>query len=187
MSPRLKKARKVLEPPPIKGYKPYGPESGNQAGSPVYLLFEEYEALRLSDYDRLNHHKASLMMQVSRPTFTRIYASALRKIAKAFVEGRQIAIEGGKVYYDSDWYHCRACNCYFNNPDKGVDPGCCALCGSKKITRYDEEEPHISMSASCDVCVCVHCLHEEPHQHGLPCSQLLCPKCNHTMRRKRNT
>jgi hypothetical protein len=28
------------------------------------------------------------------------------KISKAFVEGRQIEIEGGKVYVDSDWYQC---------------------------------------------------------------------------------
>ncbi len=137
MSPRQKKARKVLEPPQVKGFKPYGPKSENRSESPVNLLFEEYEALRLSDYDRLNHHQASVMMQISRPTFTRIYASALRKIAIAFVEGRQLVIEGGKVYYDSDWYHCQTCRCYFNNPEKEVVLNQCALCGSREIGRYE--------------------------------------------------
>jgi Zn finger protein HypA/HybF involved in hydrogenase expression len=72
-------------------------------------------------------------MGVSRPTFTRIYASALRKIAKAFVEGKQISIEGGKVYFDSDWFQCVTCKCYFNNPEKEEKPETCPLCGSANI------------------------------------------------------
>ena len=95
MSTRIRRPRKILSPPPIKGFKPYGIDPNVKASeSSVNLLFEEYEALRLCDYDGLNHHESSLMMDVSRPTFTRIYAAALRKVATAFVEGRQIAIEG---------------------------------------------------------------------------------------------
>ncbi len=102
-------------------------------GEPVTLLYEEYEALRLCDYDMLNHNQASEIMSVSRPTYTRIYAAARRKVAKAFVEGRQIVISGGKVYFDSDWYHCTACKCSFNNPDKEMAVDCCPLCSSKQI------------------------------------------------------
>ena len=72
----------------------------------INLLYEEYEALRLCDYSMENHNRASEIMEVSRPTFTRIYASARQKLASAFVEGRQIVIEGGKVYFDSDWHIC---------------------------------------------------------------------------------
>jgi len=143
MSPRLKTLRKVLNPPVVKGFKPYGNEGLNPDKEPVNLLYEEYEALRLCDYDLCNHHQASVIMGVSRPTFTRIYASALRKIALAFVEGNQIAIEGGKVYFDSDWYHCLTCRCYFNNPEKQTVIENCPLCGSGDITTYDPslEEP----------------------------------------------
>ena len=121
MSPRIKRPRKILNPPVIKGFKPYGSESGNQNTEPVFLLFEEYEALRLCDYDMINHLQISEIMGISRPTFTRIYSSTRRKIAQSFVEGRQITLEGGKVYYDSDWYHCNKCGCDFNNPEKEVD------------------------------------------------------------------
>ena len=121
MSPRIKRPRKILNPPVIKGFKPYGSDSANQNTEPVFLLFEEYEALRLCDYDMINHLPASEIMGISRPTFTRIYSAARQKIAKAFVEGRQISIEGGKVYYDSDWYNCNKCGCDFNNPEKEVD------------------------------------------------------------------
>ncbi len=118
MSPRNKRIRKVLNPPPMKGFKPYGPDIDIKKQQIITLLFEEYEAIRLCDYDACSHHKASETMGVSRPTFTRIYASARQKIAKAFAEGSQISIEGGKVYFDSDWHACSTCNCYFNNPEK---------------------------------------------------------------------
>lgn len=131
MSPRNKTIRKVVNPPLIKGLKPFGLESGRIIAEPVTLLFEEYEAIRLCDYDLFNQAQASVMMEVSRPTFTRIYASALRKIAQALVEGRTLTIKGGKVYFDSDWHHCRGCDCYFNNPDKDQRVEKCPLCGCR--------------------------------------------------------
>lgn len=131
MSPRNKTIRKVVNPPLIKGFKPFGLESGRIGGEPVTLLFEEYEAIRLCDYDLFNQAQASVMMEVSRPTFTRIYASALRKIAQALVEGRTLTIKGGKVYFDSDWHHCGGCDCYFNNPDKDQRVEQCPLCGCR--------------------------------------------------------
>ncbi len=137
MSPRLKTFRKVLSPPPVKGFKPYGHNGDARNTEPVNLLFEEYEALRLCDYDRCNHQQASMIMRVSRPTFTRIYASALQKISAAFVEGRQISIEGGKVYFDSDWYRCSSCSCYFNHPDKTIEMKNCPLCGDGNVLPFD--------------------------------------------------
>ena len=58
MSPNLKRPRKILSPPAVKGFKPYGPDLDTKPAEPVMLLFEEYEALRLCDYDMLNHHHA---------------------------------------------------------------------------------------------------------------------------------
>lgn len=139
MSPRNKTLRKVVNPPVIRGFKPFGAESGTANTEPVVLLFEEFEAIRLCDYDGCNQLKASVMMGVSRPTFTRIYASALKKIAQAFVEGRSITIAGGKVYFDSDWYHCKSCDCHFNNPDKDQKITGCPLCGSEGVIGFDFE------------------------------------------------
>ncbi len=186
MSPRIKTIRKVLNPPIIKGLKPYGTDSGWQNSEMVNLLIEEYEALRLSDYDNLNHHQASVMMGVSRPTFTRIYASALRKIAKSFVEGRQIAIEGGKVYFDSDWYHCKKCTCYFNNPEKEKEIKICPLCRSRQVSSFDYDNSinEEDSSPKGDYCTCPECGLQQVHQPGTPCSHQLCPNCNTQMKRK---
>jgi len=137
MSPRIKRPRKVLNPPVIKGFKPFGPGMENLNPEPIFLLFEEYEALRLCDFDMIIHNEASVIMGVSRPTFTRIYAAARQKIAKAFVEGRQITIEGGKVYFDSTWYHCADCKCDFNNPEKEKEVERCPLCSSTNVAGFD--------------------------------------------------
>lgn len=149
MSPRHKRIRKVINPPKIKGYKPYGPDVSEIELPPVVLLFEEYEALRLCDYDQMNHHEASVEMQVSRPTFTRIYGEVRRKIATAFVEGRQITIEGGKVYFDSDWYHCHTCNCHFNNPEKDIKIEKCPLCGSKNFKNSSNADNTENQANNC--------------------------------------
>lgn len=188
MSPRRKILRKVSDPPLIKGFKPYGAESENQNPEFVTVFFEEYEAIRLSDYDKLNHHQASVMMGVSRPTFTRIYASALQKIAKAFVEGRQISIEGGKIYFDSDWYHCKKCKCYFNNPEKEKPITNCPLCGSQRVDKFDFENGFEFSDAEpgFDVCRCPDCGYEQEHQEGQRCSRQICPRCKNFMKRKRS-
>ena len=58
---------------------------------------DEFEAIRLLDYEGLDQESAALRMGVSRPTVTRVYASARRKIAEALTEGKAISIEGGPV------------------------------------------------------------------------------------------
>jgi predicted DNA-binding protein (UPF0251 family) len=145
MSPRNKTLRRIVNPPIIKGFKPFGAGSARPAAEPVVLLLEEYEALRLCDYDNYTQIRASVMMGVSRPTFTRIYASALRKIAKAFVEGQMIAITGGQVYFDSDWYRCTSCSCFFNNPDKDRKIVCCPLCGNPDYLPADTPDMNVSI------------------------------------------
>jgi predicted DNA-binding protein (UPF0251 family) len=188
MSPRSKRLRKVINPPPIKGYKPYGPETNKKEKGIVTLHFEEYEALRLCDYDNHNHSEASKFMGVSRPTFTRIYASARQKIALAFVEGLQISIEGGKVYFDSDWFHCKSCKCYFNNPEKDQKTENCPLCGSTNVIEAESEtenSPEEIMKDECaDSCECPQCGYQQPHRYGKPCSLELCPTCNIHLKRK---
>ncbi len=186
MSPRSKRARKILSPPLVKGFKPFGQQAGGVHSDPVYLHYEEYEAIRLSDYEGLSHLQASEMMAVSRPTFTRIYASALQKMAMAFVEGRQITIEGGKIYFDSEWFHCSSCECFFNNPEKGVAVEACPLCGNHTVTKYGTEEPGQEDETLQEVCICPVCRYELTHKPGHPCRQEICPQCNINMQRKRS-
>lgn len=128
--PRPKRRRRMNNPPHFKGYRPIGVTDDNP---PILLNYEEYEAIRLSDYELLGHVQASSLMNISRPTYTRIYESARRKIAQAFVLGKTIVFEGGKVYFDSEWYTCNCCGCFFNHPQKEQILEECPLCGSGRI------------------------------------------------------
>ena len=78
----------------------------------MVMNYEEYEAIRLSDFEFFGQVESAKAMGVSRPTFARIYESARRKVAEAFVQGRSIVFEGGKVYFDSEWYSCNKCGCW---------------------------------------------------------------------------
>lgn len=105
---RPKCCRKVVDLPMMEGFKPFGVSIENLV--PVILLFEEYEALRLLDYEGMTQVEAATSMNISRPTVTRVYQSARKNIAQAFVEGRPIFIEGGSFSCDKNWYRCNDCH-----------------------------------------------------------------------------
>ncbi len=105
--PRPKQFRKMVSPPLMQGFKPFGiPRSALES---VILQYDEFETIRLLDYEGLNQEQASERMKVSRPTLTRIYENARRTIAKALMEGKMILIEGGNVQFESTWFRCRKC------------------------------------------------------------------------------
>ncbi len=105
--PRPFKSRKICNPPKMSGFKPFGMPFCEVES--VKLQFDEYESIKLVDYGYLSQEAAAKKMDVSRPTFTRIYNSALKKIAKAFVECLSIEIEGGNVEFEKEWYKCKKC------------------------------------------------------------------------------
>jgi len=176
--PRPKRIRKMNNPPHFKGFRPIGlPEENN----PVIINFEEYEAIRLSDFELNGQVEAALIMGISRPTYARIYESARRKVAQAFVQGKAIVFEGGKVYFDSEWYSCNSCGCWFNHTEKEQVIKNCTLCGSTDIEQYDES--HQQGNAE-DIFICPECGNEKIHSPGTPCRNEICPACNCQMVRK---
>lgn len=132
MAGRPKQMRYIIHTPIIKGFKSYGGDS-HISVEPVLISFEEYEALRLCDYEGLNHGEAAEVMHISRPTFTRVYQSVRQKLATAFVEGRQMMIQGGQVCLDKKWIHCNQCGSFYNvNVADNFSITLCPLCCRKK-------------------------------------------------------
>lgn len=93
--PRPFKSRFVYGRPGSVVYKPAGIPARTLEW--VGLGLDEFEAIRLLDYEGHDQEKAAQLMGISRPTVTRIYASARGKIAEALTEGKAINIEGGPV------------------------------------------------------------------------------------------
>lgn len=106
--PKHKINRKISLPPPMEGFRPFGVPMRDI--EPVILLLEEYEAIRLADYKNLSQEEAASEMKISRPTFTRLYDKARKNIAKAFIEGKAIFIQGGNFITDDYWYRCHNCH-----------------------------------------------------------------------------
>lgn len=128
MSPRPKRLRMIEKPPLATGFKPVGvPMRGSE---PVELHLEEFEAFRLADYEMLNQEAGAEKMGVSRPTFTRIYDSALKKMAKAVVEGKPLVISGGNATMEQNWYRCKDCDHLFHQEGEEHK---CTTCDSEKV------------------------------------------------------
>jgi uncharacterized protein len=93
--PRPKCCRHVCGVPDKNYFKPRGiPISELEE---VVLTLDEYEAIRLADYERLYQEEAAAGMNISRQTFGRIIETAHHKIADVLIHGKALKIEGGEV------------------------------------------------------------------------------------------
>ena len=78
----------------------------------IYLHVEEYECIRLIDYENLMQEECAELMNVARTTVQRIYFKARKKIASALVDGHILKIEGGNYELcdgSLQSFSCRKC------------------------------------------------------------------------------
>jgi len=59
----------------------------------VELALDEFEAIRLADFEGLYQVEAARRMGISRPTFGRIVGMARQKVAEALVQGKALKIQ----------------------------------------------------------------------------------------------
>ncbi len=173
--PRPKRHRKMDLPPAMLGFKPFGiPLRELEA---VELLLEEFEAIKLADYENLTQEQAAPKMGVSRPTFTRIYEKARKTIARALAESKVIVISGGHVKFNDDWFKCRECEITFVR--EATEQNNCGHCESDNIIKIGDRETKIE-AIDCNEnkkCYCLQCDIELTHKKGIPCYSLKCPYC----------
>jgi len=138
--PRPHKCRRVEFLPDVTYFKP--------AGKPlreleeVRMSIEEVEALRLKDLEGLEQEAGAEKMNVSRPTFQRILASARRKVSDAMLNGKAIRIDGGNFEIK-----CRRLRCHQGHEWKqeipvSAIPALCPQCHEPSV------EPVTSISLS---------------------------------------
>ncbi len=132
--PNHRRHRHISMLPPMEGYKPFGIPMRELES--VILLFEEYESIRLADYENLTQEEAALKMNISRPTFTRLYDKARKTVAKAFVEGKAIIIRGGDFVTENYWYKCQDCHETIATM-KPIEH--CRKCDSDKLTPLNDK------------------------------------------------
>ncbi|MCK4723201.1 MAG: DUF134 domain-containing protein, partial [Dehalococcoidia bacterium] len=64
------------------------------------------EAIRLKDLESLEQEQGAERMNISRPTFQRVLASARQKIGEALLNGKAIRIEGGSFEMAFSRFKC---------------------------------------------------------------------------------
>ena len=129
--PRRKRHRLVTKEPPVSVYKP--------AGIPVMELEEilisidEFEALRLADFEGLSQRDASTAMQISQPTFNRVLSSARSKVASGLVQGYVLRIEGGRYRLADGTGILECIDCGASADMSSEDKSSCPKCGSTRL------------------------------------------------------
>jgi len=93
--PRPKCHRNVCGIPDKNYFKPRGIPSVEL--EEIVLHLDEFEAIRLADYEQLYQEEAAAQMSISRQTFGRIIDGAHKKIADVLIHGKALKIEGGEV------------------------------------------------------------------------------------------
>ena len=81
----------------ISGYPDHWEFSPEEASDkePVVMSLDEFETIRLLDFEGLTQEQCAERMGVARTTVTAIYESARRKTAEALVTGKRLLIRGG--------------------------------------------------------------------------------------------
>ncbi len=135
-----KKNRYVKYPPFVAYFKPQGVPMYSL--EQVSLHVEEYEALRLSDFQGMRHNEAASEMKVSRPTFTRIINSAHKKLADAITNGKAIRVEGGNFILMDMRFFCEDCRNIWEIGNTDAIPENCPKCGSQNIVDLSHRFMH---------------------------------------------
>ena len=93
--PRPFITRRVGFQPEVTYFKPTGVRmiELNQ----IVLAVDEFEAIRLKDFEKIEQVEAAKKMNISQPTFNRLLKSARKKIADAMVNGKAIRIEERRI------------------------------------------------------------------------------------------
>lgn len=91
---RPKRCRRIADLPGVTVFEPAGVPARSLVE--IVLTVDEFEALRLADYEGLYQKQAAERMGISRPTFGRIVEAARRKVAQGAGRGRCSEDRGGR-------------------------------------------------------------------------------------------
>lgn len=88
--PRPCKQRRVRGKPNSHLFKPAGIPARKL--ETIEISREEFESIRLKDYEQLDQITCAQHMNISQPTFYRLLRKARHKIAQAIIQGKVIKI-----------------------------------------------------------------------------------------------
>lgn len=73
------------------------------------ITVDEYETIRLIDYEGCSQEECAKHMDVARTTVQSIYEIARKKVADCLINGKTLVIEGGNYYICDGSAGCNLC------------------------------------------------------------------------------
>lgn len=136
---RPRKCRRVCGLPNSCGFGPLNSGCGEE--QIVIMTVDEFETIRLIDWEKLTQRECGEQMQVSRTTVQAIYDEARSKLADCLIHGKKLLIDGGDY---------KLCN--------GNHRGCCRRAcmrmrqnaGSALLQQNEEKQERDLEDESCD-------------------------------------
>ncbi len=102
------KRRRVCGKPICNRFTPQSMEKKDT----IVLTLDEYECIRLIDYEGLEQEQCSKQMGVSRATIQAIYKSAREKIADMVINAKELCISGGDITLCELENSCKRKHCF---------------------------------------------------------------------------
>ena len=93
--PRPCKRRRICGMPKASGFAPSGCAPTCIEHVAVIMTLDEFETIRLIDYENMTQEECAASMDVARTTVQAIYNNARKKTARALCDGLELKIQGG--------------------------------------------------------------------------------------------
>lgn len=94
----------------------FGPLNSSLNDESIIMTIDEYETIRLIDYEGVDQEECAIAMNVARTTVQRIYNEARKKIAVSLMESKPLSIKGGRFML-------------YNEKERGKN---CTRCGTDR-------------------------------------------------------
>lgn len=93
--PRPRKIRKICC---IPGKITFGPRGiPFDESKLIQMTLDEYEAIRLIDFEGLKQEECAIQMNVARTTIQSIYQEARKKLSMALIQQKWLFVDGGDI------------------------------------------------------------------------------------------
>ena len=155
---RPTRVRRIFFQPDVTYFKPARIPMVNL--KETVLSFDELEAIRLIDSEKMEQHKAGEKMKISQSTLSRLLRTGRKKLADAIINGQAIKIQGG------NFKMAQPRGGRFRAPASG---------GGGRMGGF--------AAGPGGICKCPKCGYEEPQVRSQPCMNKKCPKCQTQMTR----
>ncbi len=116
------------------------------AGIPLSMLainnitFEEFEAMRIVDFESKSQYDAAASMGVSQPSISRLLMTGRQKLIDALVSGKAVRIGGGDFRLAFRGFGCLGCeNKWEIAENNALAPEKCPKCESNEIYALKKE------------------------------------------------